>query len=173
MLTPPIVNDGIALAGKHNVVRGNNITGPTIPEGSGIHLLGEFGIETTIMSGNTIKDVANALFLEQTFTSPAYPVAPKTASTFAQISLNTFTGYTNAAHAIWDSTSPVPFTVPYTLPSELSVGGQGNYWGLPCSPSGPSGFDPAKVDPANPPPPPPVIDSHPFGNPAFTPPPCS
>jgi hypothetical protein len=172
--TPPIEIEGIALAGQHNVIRGNNIIGPTGPtgptrEGSGIHLVGKFAIETTTMSGNTIKDVANALYLEQIFNNPAYPAGAhaQTASTFgAQISRNTFTDYTYAVHAIGDSTSP---TVLYTLlASELSVGGQGNYWGLPCSPSGPSGFDPANVNPASAP----VIDSHPFGNPAFTPPPC-
>ena len=75
------------------------------------------------------------------------------ASTFgAQISLNNFTGYTTAV------SDPS-----YTLPSELSVGSQGNYWGLMCPPAG-LGFNPATVVPANPQ----VIDSHPFGSSALT-----
>jgi hypothetical protein len=151
MLTPSV--DGIALAGGHNVVQGNIITGPTSTGGSGIHFVGKFALETTIISGNTIKDVANALFLEQTFQG-------LTASTFgAQISLNNFTGYTTAVRAVRTS---MPLDPSYTLPSELSVGKQGNYWGLMCPPAGP-GFDPAKVDPANPQ----VIDSHPFGDSAL------
>jgi hypothetical protein len=162
MVTPPIDIDGIALAGQNNVVRGNNITGPTGPtrEDSGIHLLGKYGIKTTTMSGNTIKDVANALFLEQRFTPSISSPYHKEASTFgAQISRNTFTGYTYAVHAIWDFiTSPgPPYTKFYNLLSELSVGqcsldtatacitdgdcssrgmgicanSQGNYWELP------------------------------------------
>jgi hypothetical protein len=47
----------------------------------------------------------------------------------------------------------------YNLATELSVGGQGNYWGLSCEQSG--GFDPTTVSPANPN----VKDSHPYGVP--------
>jgi nitrous oxidase accessory protein NosD len=47
----------------------------------------------------------------------------------------------------------------YNLVTELSVNGQGNYWGLSCEQSG--GFDPTTVSPANPN----VKDSHPYGVP--------
>jgi len=47
----------------------------------------------------------------------------------------------------------------YNLATELSVNGQGNYWGLSCEQSG--GFDPTTVSPANLD----VKDSHPYGVP--------
>jgi nitrous oxidase accessory protein NosD len=47
----------------------------------------------------------------------------------------------------------------YNLATELSVDGQGNYWGLSCEQSG--GFDPTTVSPENPN----VKDSHPYGVP--------
>jgi parallel beta-helix repeat protein len=167
----PFTN-GITLAGMNNILLGNTISGPTrpglpAPGGVGITLLGKFAAETTVVTGNTITDVTNALRLDKVFQS--------TASAFgSRVSLNAFTGYTAAVRTSTD----------YNLPSELSVGqcsldatrtcstnsecnsaGKGactnllgNYWGLACP-----GFDAAKVlftdGAVNAS----VMDSHPFG----------
>jgi hypothetical protein len=175
VLTP--FTDGIDLSGKNNLLQGNTITGPGNPDGAGIHLFGKHAVETTIMKGNTISNISNALFLTKIFQQ-------LTASRFgAQISLNTFTGYTTAVRT---SNSTSNTANPYDLPSELSVGqcsgapaaacitdsdcssvgvgtctnSQGNYWGLIC----PQGFDPTKVVDTNGHLNPNVVDSHPFGN---------
>src|SRR5215510_1747301 len=183
VLTP--FTQGIALAGKNTLVQGNTITGPAAPGGGGITLVGKYAGETTIITGNTISNVPNALILVKVFQQLS-------ASAFgAQIRLNNFTGYTTAVCTSGD----------YTLPSELSVGQcsldpatacnpqsdcssvgkgtctnfQGNYWGLAC----PAGFDLTKVlfDSSTPSQPtctgavqpnPNAVDSHPYGDSAFT-----
>jgi len=152
VLTP--FNDGIDLTGQNSIIQGNTITGPGSTDGAGIHLFGQRALETTIMTGNTISNVPTALFLTKRFQQ-------LTASRFgAQISLNTFTGYTTAVRTS-DSTSTT--ANPYDLRSELSVGGQGNYWGLMC----PQGFNPNQVVDTNGLVNPNVVDSHPFGDSVF------
>jgi hypothetical protein len=71
----------------------------------------------------------------------------------AMVSLNDFTGYTNA----------VRVNDGYLLPTFLSADGKGNYWGLSCAAGG---FDPAKVSQENGSAPQVVVeDDHPYGEP--------
>jgi nitrous oxidase accessory protein NosD len=153
VLTP--VNDGIDLTGQNSIIQGNTITGPGNANGAGIHLFGKCALETTIMTANTISNIPTALSLTKIFQQ-------LTASRFgAQISLNSFTGYTTAVRTSNSTSNTVN---PYDLPSELSVGQLGNYWGLMC----PQGFDPTKVVDTNGQLNPNVVDSYPFGNSELT-----
>jgi hypothetical protein len=110
------------------LVQGNTITGPVGPGtdfttqgGIGINLQGN-ATPTAIITQNVVSNV------------PA-PIRVVNGNVFgAQISLNDFTGYTDEA-----------FVFKSSLSGELSVGLQGNYWGLPCDPTGGGGFDPSKV----------------------------
>jgi hypothetical protein len=71
----------------------------------------------------------------------------------AMVSLNDFTGYTNA----------VRVSNGYSLPTFLSANGRGNYWGLSCEAGG---FDPAEVSQDNGSAPQVVVeDDHPYGEP--------
>jgi len=178
-ILPPF-NFGITLAGKNTLVEGNTMTGPKgtglSPTGTGIRLLGKFGVETTVILENEIANVANALNFEKTFPGLDATVFG------AQVSQNSFTGYTAAVRTSDD----------YTLSSELSVGQcsldaatactsdtdcsaigqgtctnfQGNYWGQPCpasdNPLYPAGvlFVNGNINPN-------VVDSHPFRNSAL------
>jgi hypothetical protein len=138
---------GISSLADDLTIQGNNITGPlTGPNAlGGINIFGKFTIEKAVITRNRVSGVSTALFLNKVFGD--------TASFFgAKISLNDFTGYTTAVGTSND----------YDLPSELSVDGKGNYWGLTCAEGG---FDPTKVLRVNGTQNPNVVDSHPYGEP--------
>jgi hypothetical protein len=114
----------------------------------GISVSNEF-IQTGIVKNNIVDGPSTALRLQQgsgVMCSPAECFR-------AQISQNDFI---NNQHKI--GLFPTDGQA-YNLVTELSVNGQGNYWGLSCEQSG--GFDPTTVSPANPN----VKDSHPYGVP--------
>ena len=133
---------GISVAARNATIRGNTVIGPLGQGGlGGIALRGKSALETgTVVTRNTVSNVSIALHLDNTF--------GVLASFFnAQISLNDFTDYTIGVK-----------TTNFNSPSELSVDGKGNYWGLSCEEGG---FDPARVSPINPD----IVDSHPYGEP--------
>ena len=137
---------GISIAAEGSVVRGNEISGPLIAAQGlgGILVRGKFGLETAVVAHNRVTNVSTALRLDKTFFGLS-------ASFFdAIISHNDFTGYTIAVQTTDD----------YDLPSELSVDGSGNYWGLTCEQGG---FDPTKVRKLSGTVNSTVTDSHPYG----------
>jgi hypothetical protein len=122
---------GMQLGTPNIVAQGNTITGPVVQgdftsaSGAGIEIRNNSAIQSIIITQNVISNVPAPVRLFNV-----------TGNVFAaQISLNDFTGYTDEAF----------LPTGYNLDGELSVGLQGNYWGLPCSPAGGGGFDPSKV----------------------------
>jgi hypothetical protein len=122
-------NEGMDLETPNILIQGNTISGPMSP-GTDFTSTGGVGIElrskatpTAIVTQNIISNLPAPI---RVFNGQAFG---------AQISLNDFTGYTDQAFVFSG----------YHFESELSVGLQGNYWGLPCSPTGGGGFDPSKV----------------------------
>lgn len=116
---------GISVAGETTSIRGNTIRAMrdlVDATATGMNLLGKLALETTTVSRNVVSDLPTALRFEST---PGVPgITDLVASVFlAQISLNDFTGY-DLAVQVDDN---------YNLLSELSVAGQGNYWGNGCS----------------------------------------
>jgi hypothetical protein len=119
--------EGMELATPNILIQGNTITGPITPgtefddgdgEGVGIQL-NKRASPTAVVTHNVVSNVpAPVRFLNGNPTG-------------AQISLNDFTGYNYEIFVY----------VGYHVPIEFSVGLQGNYWGLPCSPGGGGGFD--------------------------------
>jgi hypothetical protein len=138
---------GISSSGENVIIQNNNVTGPLRTGGiGGIRLLGGDALETAVVTRNTVSGVTNALALDATFGIVVRP--PRFFG--AQISLNDFVGYTTAVRTSND----------YLFPSELSLQGRGNYWGLSCAAGG---FDRSKVRFQNGAINPNVIDSHPYG----------
>jgi Right handed beta helix region/Periplasmic copper-binding protein (NosD) len=136
---------GSILAGIHlgqtvgSTVRGNIIKGPT---DRGINL-----IHDAILSGTVERNIISG-------SKNGIALTAGLATFFgAKIRLNDITGYNNAVLTLED----------YNLPSELSVEGKGNYWGLPCP-----GFDRATVRMENGEINLKVIDSHPYDQPVAT-----
>lgn len=148
---------GIVSAGDGTIISGNTIgrasliTRANPGAGTGIRLNGLFALEgsatpipftPTIVSGNTVKNLAVALFLSRT-------VGVNSASEFrAKISSNDFIGNDLAVGTSND----------YNLingNTDLSVSSRGNFWGTRC----PIGLAPTKVRPPNPK----ITDQHPFG----------
>jgi hypothetical protein len=125
------LNVGLSLTTLGILAQGNTVTGPVLP-GTDFTSAGGVGIElrkngtrNAIVTQNVISNVPAAI-----------RVFNINGNVFgAQISLNDFTGYYDEAFVFSG----------YNIPSELSVGLQGNYWGLPCSPTGGGGFNPSKV----------------------------
>lgn len=122
---------GINSTGRRTIIRGNNIVGPlrdpTLPgvAGAGIRL-GGFALETATVTRNSVSKVQNAL----TLFHKAQGVGPS--QFLAKISLNDFTGYTNAVVTASNHTSTQTSTTDiYNLLTELSSLGRGNYWGTP------------------------------------------
>jgi hypothetical protein len=135
----------IATVGENVVVTGNSIfgllsSGPT--PGIGINLAGKKPLETAVVHRNTVSDVVTGLRFINVFQGEA------PAFFGLEVSLNDITGYVTAVATSND----------YTLPSELSVEGRGNYWGLACPP----GFDPAFIKKDNGSLQAAVVDSHPY-----------
>jgi hypothetical protein len=115
----PFTTGGIIFAAESTVVRGNQILGPARPSAmAAISFLGKFALETSTVVRNTISNVAVALQFTKVFQLPA-------AFFGAKVSLNDFTGFTTAVRTSND----------YDLPSDLSVDGKGNYWGIPTCPA--------------------------------------
>jgi hypothetical protein len=141
---------GLGCIGKDLTVRNNTLIGPTrTASGVGIRLAAKNTLETAIVTGNTVSNVPIAVQL--IYISPG--LAGLVPSFFgAEVSLNDFTGYTIAVGTSND----------YILPSDLSVDGRGNYWGLTCAEGG---FDPSKVLRVNGTVNPNVVDSYPYGVP--------
>ncbi len=139
-VTGPLTN-GIITSGHRTTIKGNKINGGGAPKtrvGVGIGLVGKHAIETTTVLQNSVFNVAVALSLIKSLQGlEAFSFGSK-------ISLNDFTAYETAVLA---SKVPPPTPVPfnpaafYNLSSELSVAGQGNFWGISSCPA----FDPAKV----------------------------
>jgi len=129
---------GIVVAGQSTVIQNNKIDGnlPSGWKGTGISLLGRYALETTTITTNRIEKVDIGISLQKTF--------EESASSFgAQVFKNTITAYN-----IPVQTNGRPANR-YDVKSELSVNGEGNYWGLPVCPPG---LDPTKVkDVTNPP----------------------
>jgi hypothetical protein len=161
---------GIGTLGRDTKITGNNIIGPlrsvpvfplTGPPVGGIVLVGKFGLgDTTIVSGNIVRDVAIALTLSHEVTvGPPQPTALATEFK-AHITVNDFTGYSTAVLLMKGNTPPIF----YRLLTELSDNSRGNYWGLMC----PTCFDLSKVknsDGSTYSPPPAIQDSFCFGVP--------
>lgn len=128
---------GIHTAGQATTIKGNTIDGGSSAASVGIRLIGKNGIETSTVLRNSVSNFGVALNFIKT-------IQCLEASEFgAKISLNDFTGYKTAVLAT--RTVPKPAEPPpaplYNLPSELSVDGRGNFWGIPFCPA----FDPTKV----------------------------
>jgi hypothetical protein len=137
---------GIGNSAINGIVQGNKIIGPLGVGGRGIIISGKHALETIVVTRNIVKNVYSALRIEKSFQG-------LTPSFFgAKISLNDFTGYTTAVQTSDD----------YDIMSELSVVGEGNYWGLTCTEGG---FDPTKVLRLNGTVNPFLVDSHPYGEP--------
>jgi Right handed beta helix region len=142
---------GVGLGGPRAIVQDNTIDSPLKAPGVvGILLNGKFAVETSTILRNRVTNISNAIQLNKVYEG-------QTATSFgAEFSLNDITGYDTAVRTSAD----------YDLPSELSVNGIGNYWGLNCT-KPLQGFDPSKVQgPApgnlvNPA----VKDSHAYGEP--------
>lgn len=163
---------GIGTLGQDTTITGNTIIGPLRTDPSfpltgspvgGIVLVGKFALGTTTVTRNTVRRVAIALTLSHAVTvGPPQPGALATEFK-AKISLNDFTGYSTAVLLVKGNTAPLFYNL---FPTELSVNGSGNYWGIPC----PLGFKPGSVlhsdgSTQDQGPPPLVNDSHPFGAP--------
>jgi hypothetical protein len=146
---------GIATTGLRTTITGNTIVGPlrNAATGSGIRLSTEHALKTTTLTRNTVSNVAVVFSLIQEFQG----LQPT--SFTAKVSLNDFTGYTIAA--LTSRTGSLTQTSPtdiYNLSSELSVDGQGNFWGTSCD----VGLNPATVQKIDGSPNPSVTDSHPY-----------
>jgi len=121
-------------------VRGNTIHGTGTE--TGIRLLSA-SLETATLTRNVIDRASTALFFDHRNGADSR-VAP---ATFfgASVFLNDMTATNSPA---------IRITNGYSFPSELSVGGQGNYWGHTCAEGGfPAADSPSPL----------IIDSHPFG----------
>src|ERR1700752_950726 len=122
---------GIVVAGQSIVIQGNTIDGnlPQAWKGVGISLLGKYALETTTITANKILKVDIGISLQKTFELSAKSFS-------AKVFRNTITDYN-----IPVQTNGRPSNR-YDLKSELSVNGEGGYWGPgPCAP----GLDPNKV----------------------------
>lgn len=141
-------NLGIGASGHNFVIQENTIRGPMRTAGiSGIRLLGDISLETAVVAENSISDVSNALALETVFMQLK---APRFFG--AKVTQNNFSGYVTSVRTSND----------YVVPTELSVLGKGNYWGLECVQGG---FDPTRVRRADNTVNSAVHDSHPYGQP--------
>lgn len=139
---------GIGTLGQDTTITGNTIVGPLRsvpvfpligPPVGGIVLVGKFGLgDTTIVTRNTVRDVAIALALGHQVTVGSQTQPEASATEFkAHISLNDFIGYSTAVLLVKGNTPPIL----YKLFSELSDNSKGNYWGLVC----PTCFELSKV----------------------------
>jgi len=138
----------LATTAQNTLVRGNEVfgmlpSGPT--RGPALVHGGKKSLETSVVQRNKISDVVIAVQFSEIFQGegPAF--------FGVEFSLNDITGYTTA----------LTTSNGYSLASELSVEGRGNYWGLPCPP----GFDPASIRKDNGELQPAVVDSFPFAGP--------
>jgi hypothetical protein len=113
------------------IISGNHITGVGAATSNGI-LIGGRSLVDGIVTRNIVTGMGTALFLAKSSVSTSFG---------AQVSLNDFAGNTNT----------VGGSAGYSLSSELSVGGEGNYWG-PSGFSLPAGSNIAGL----------VQDSHPY-----------
>lgn len=122
---------GVLVAGQNTIIQGNTIEGnvPAGPRnGTAISLLGKYALETTTVNANKIAKVDIGISLLKTFEESAKSFG-------AQVFGNSITDYNTPVQ-----TNARP-EKRYDLKSELSLNGQGNYWGPPCPP----GLDPTKV----------------------------
>ncbi len=144
-----VVNGGAGLLvflADNTILRNNTVTGAS----AGL-TINNVGLESTTAMHNVFSGNTNGLLLNR---NTARGLNPGTHISFgSNISLNDFTGYTNAVQTDNDN---------YPLSAELSVADQGNYWGLTCAQGG---FDPSKVRQLNGAVNPYVKDSHPYGVP--------
>lgn len=107
--------DGVQISLNYkSIIRSNTITGSA----RSAVLLADKGLETATVARNIISGNAHGLFLIQT---------PESQFFGAKVSLNDITR--SLALAIGANQG-------YTLPTELSVSGRGNYWGRSCSEGG-------------------------------------
>jgi hypothetical protein len=128
--TGPFTN-AISLGTPNVLVQGNTISGPIAP-GTDFTASGGVGVDIRVNAPKAVIITQNVI---SNLPAPIRVTNINGAPFGAQISLNDFTGYSDEAFVFSG----------FNLDGELSVGGQGNYWGLPCSPMGGGGFDPNKV----------------------------
>lgn len=136
---------GIVVAGRNTNVTSNTITGPVVssipPPGSAspgaITLLGGYALDSSIVTRNIVQNAAIALSLTSVFQNLGPSCPNRLASCLAsgsclgaQIFLNDFFVAGNPIAVQTDDA--------YNFSSDLSWGGQGNYWEQPC-------FDPNQV----------------------------
>lgn len=134
---------GISTAGEGTMVSDNIITGDGV-RGTGIRLAGKFALGNSTVTRNTVKGTAVALNLIQSIQNQSAAAS----SFLAHVFLNDFTGYSTAvmvSKTQFADAAQGPF---YDRFSELSLNGEGNFWG-PCPPA----FDPSKVRNNDTPPP--------------------
>jgi hypothetical protein len=127
------------------VIRGNTIVG----DGTALGIvLGGSALESATVTRNVISGTSYGLELT------AGPLGMSVATKFgSKVSLNDITGSTiRAIQTIGPSASSS-----YAFPSQLSVSGEGNYWGHTCADGG--------FLPSDSPNPSLISDSHPYGQP--------
>jgi hypothetical protein len=142
-----------AIASFGNAIHGvitNNVIQANLPEGfqqAGIWLA-QWALVDTVVSGNTVDGATVGLLLAD---GPTGTAALGITSFGARIYGNDFTGWTMfGAYA-----SPADSPQGYVLPSELSSGGEGNYWSHALAPGFSSTDSNSDL----------VTDSHPFCTP--------
>jgi len=143
-LIGPFTTDAISASGTVNAtIRRNVIHGGGSERGIAIR---SYALETATVTGNAIDGTAMGLFLDHTNNgdSSVDPAAGFGASVF----LNDVTASTVRAIGVTNG---------YKFASELSVGGEGNYWGHTCAEGG--FWDRDTPDAVL------IRDSHPFGVP--------
>jgi hypothetical protein len=146
VLLPPYDGGGIVTGPSENpVISENTIVGDGALPGI---VLGGAALESATVTRNVISGAKNGLRLT------AAPLGMSIATKFgSKVFLNDITGSTGRAIQTVGRNAASP----YSFPTELSVSGQGNYWGHTCADGGFLSSDTS--DPSL------VTDSHPYGQP--------
>jgi parallel beta-helix repeat protein len=127
---------------------GNSVS--NVNSGAGILLHSGGPLTTAVVTNNVVANSRFALQLQNNgASSPGSPPGGQASAFTANVSLNDFVGSTERAINVFSQST-------YTLPTELSWNGRGNYWSHTCAEGGFLASDsPLPI----------IKDSHPYGEP--------